>query len=571
MQDADTIAECDPAAVANLRDEAKALYSQGRLAESLRVHDEALRLDPTSVVIRLSAAKLAHALELQEVSLEHFEEAVRLDPRCYQAAEAARRICVGAGLAERAARYSQLSYELNPTADALLSSQLLVPSIMESHEAIRATRLRYTDNVDALLAAPPRMDSPMGAVGVCAFFLAYHGEDDRELQIKVAELFLRSIPSLAYTAPHCAVAAPGASKIRIGFISRFFASHSIFSTSIGLIEKLSRNLFEVIVLRITPSRDDQSTARVRAAADRFVDLDPDFYGARDQIAALELDILFYQDIGMEPLSYFLAFARLAPVQCVSFGHPNTTGIRTIDYFISNDLYELPGADAHYSEELVQLRELPTLAYYYKPSIPATKASPESYGLSPDASLYVCPQTLYKLHPDFDAIILGILMRDPRSIVVLIAGQFREFTDQLRRRFAASLGALARRVVFLPSMPVERFMQLLCLADVILDSVRFNGMNSSLQAFAVGAPVVTLAGQFQRCRHTQAMYRAMGIYDCIVANSRDYVDVAVRIATDRRFSEELRERILARNGVLFENLRVVREFERFFEEAVDHAR
>jgi predicted O-linked N-acetylglucosamine transferase (SPINDLY family) len=271
---------------------------------------------------------------------------------------------------------------------------------------------------------------------------------------------------------------------------------------------------------------------------------------------------------MEPLSYILAFARLAPVQCVSFGHPNTTGIPTMDYFISNDLFEPPDAQSHYSEKLVQLRDLPTLAYYYKPKMPAGPATRESFGLPAEATLYVCPQTLYKLHPEFDDLLRAILARDSRALVVLIAGQFQEFAERLRQRFARTLPEGEQRIVFLPFMAFDRFMQLLCLADVILDSVHFNGMNSSLQAFAAGTPVVTLPGRFQRGRHTQAMYRKMGIIDCIAASAEHYVDVAVRIATDSPYRQALRERILARHHVLFEDPRVIGEFERFFTEALD---
>jgi len=553
--------------IAALRDRAKSLYQQRRFAESLGAHEEALRLAPESMVIRLSAAKLAHALELQEVSLRHFEEAARLDPRCYEAVEAARRICIGAGFADRALKYSRMAHELNPTPDAYVSMKLLVPSIMLSHEAVRETRERYERGLDEMLTAPPRLESPARAVGVSAFFLAYHGRNDRELQVKTARVFLAAIPGLAYVAPHCLAARSRRERIRIGFISRFFASHSIFSTSIGLIEKLSRERFEAVVLRITPSRNDEATARVRAAADRTVDLDPDIYRARAQIAALELDILFYQDIGMEPISYFLAFARLAPVQCVSFGHPNTTGIPTMDYFISNDLFEPEDAQAHYSERLVLLHNLPTLAYYYKPRLPAAPAARASFGLPEAAHLYLCPQTLFKLHPDFDAILARILERDPGGLVVLIAGQFQEFTDRLRERFARTVPAHTQRIVFVPFMPFERFAQLLCLADVMLDTVHFNGMNSSLQAFAAGTPVVTLPGGLQRGRHTQAMYRKMGITDCIAADPREYVDIAVRIATDPAYAQVLRRRILVHNHVLFEDPRVVEEFERFFIEAV----
>jgi protein O-GlcNAc transferase len=557
--------------LAALRDRAKSLHQQRRFAESLAAHEEALRLAPDSMVIRLSAARLAHSLELQEVSLRHYEDAVRVDPRCYEAVEAARRICVGAGFAERALKYASMARALNPSPAADLSTTLLVPSIASSLDAIREARERYEHGLDAMLAEPPHLEWPDGSLGVSAFFLAYHGLNDRELQIKTARLFLAAIPGLAFTAPHCAGARRSGAKIRIGFISRFFAAHSIFSTSVGLIEQLSRERFEVVALRVTPSRDDEATSRIRAAADRTVDLDPDVYRARSQIAALELDILFYQDIGMEPISYFLAFARLAPVQCVSFGHPNTTGIPTIDYFISNDLFEPPQPHAHYSERLALLRNLPTLAYYYKPKLPPLPAARAAFRLPEEANLYVCPQTLFKLHPDFDAILGGVLGRDPKGLVILIAGQFQEFTDRLRARFARTLSAHADRIVFLPFMGFERFMHLLCVADVILDTLHFNGMNSSLQAFAAGTPVVTLPGEFQRGRHTQAMYRKMGILDCIAADPRQYVDIAVRLATDRAQAQTLRQRILAHNHVLFEDPRVVEEFEKFFVEALGDAR
>ncbi len=85
----------------------------------------------------------------------------------------------------------------------------------------------------------------------------------------------------------------------------------------------------------------------------LVNLADDLAQAREQIAALELDTLIYMDIGMEPMSYFLAFARLARVQCVMGGHPITTGIGALDYFMSSDLIEVDHAQNHYSEILVR--------------------------------------------------------------------------------------------------------------------------------------------------------------------------------------------------------------------------
>lgn len=556
-----------PAALAVLRDRAKSLYAAGRLAESLQAHEEALALAPDAVIIHLSAARVAHAMELQARSLAHFEAAARIDSRCYPAIEGARRICIGAGIDGKAQHYSALAQALRPSAEARLALQLFVPAISGSRAAVAEARARYASGLTAAMAEPQGVQGPEGALGLSAFFLAYHGESDRELQSRTAALMLRLFPGLHYVAPHCRPPARRGARIRIGLLSRFFAAHSIFSTSIGLIEKLSRERFEVLALRLTPSRDDAATARVRAAADRTVDLDPDLSRAREQLAALELDILFFQDIGMEQSSYFLAFARLAPVQCVSFGHPNTTGIPTMDYFVSNDLFEPDDAQDHYSERLVLLRELPTLAYYYAPPLPRATPSRAQFGLPADATLYVCPQTLFKLHPDFDAMLAGILARDDAGVVVLIEGSFPDFTAALRARFARTLPGAAGRVIFLPFMAFERFMQLLQLADVILDTPHFNGMNSSLQAFAAAAPVVTLPGRLQRGRHTQAMYRRMQIADCIAVDAQAYVEIAVRIGTDAAYAADLRRRIAARSHVLFEDARVVSEFERFFTEAV----
>jgi predicted O-linked N-acetylglucosamine transferase (SPINDLY family) len=295
-------------------------------------------------------------------------------------------------------------------------------------------------------------------------------------------------------------------------------------------------------------------------------LEADYRVAREQIAALELDILFYQDIGMEPTSYLLAFSRLARVQCVSFGHPNTTGIPNMDYFVSNDLYEPPDGAYHYSESLFLLKDLPTLAYYYRPAPPPERIDRQSFGLDDADHVYLCPQMLFKLHPEFDDILAGILRRDARGIVALIRGQYPDYHEQLEARFERSLPDVAHRIVLLDRMDFPRFLALLSIADVCLDTPHFNGMNSSLEAFSVGTPIVTLPGGFQRGRHTQAMYRKMGILDLIAADAAHYVSIAVRLGCDKAFADAVRARILAANGVLYENRQVVTEFERFFVQA-----
>jgi len=111
-----------------------------------------------------------------------------------------------------------------------------------------------------------------------------------------------------------------------------------------------------------------------------------------------------------------------------------------------------------------------------------------------------------------------------------------------------------------------FTRLLGLPCVILDTPHFNGMNTSLEAFSVGTPIVTLPGSLQRGRHTAAMYRSMGFTECIAASADDYARIAVRLATDPDYRRHAKDEIRRRSEALFEDARVVSEFERFFLEA-----
>ena len=98
---------------------------------------------------------------------------------------------------------------------------------------------------------------------------------------------------------------------------------------------------------------------------------------------------------------------------------------------------------------------------------------------------------------------------------------------------------------------------------MLDTIHFNGMNSSLEALATGTPVVTLPTSLQRGRHTQAMYRTMQMQECIAASAEEYAATAVRIGTDSDYRRHLQQTILERNEILYCNRAVTREFERFF--------
>lgn len=447
----------------------------------------------------------------------------------------------------------------------------LYPVIARSADDIRAWRKHFADSIDELLVQGGALNDPLREAGACNFNLAYQPECDKDLLQKAARLYATVCPSLLYTAPHChRRPRPENSRIKVGFISKFMHNHSIGRTTRGLLANIDRGRFHVTALFVPPLVDDFISSFIRGSADSYLVLPGTLEAARGKIEELELDILFYQDIGMDPYTYFLAFSRLAPVQCVSFGHPDTTGIPNMDYWVSSENFEPEGASAHYSEQLFLLRGIGTLAYYYRPTLAQPDKTRRNFGLPQDIHLYLCPQSLFKVHPDFDAILAEILHGDAQGEIVLIEARNSVWGGLLRERLQKTMPDVFGRVRFLPGMSQEDFLALIAASDVMLDTIYFNGMNTSLEAFAVGTPVVTMPTSLQRGRHTYGMYKHMDMDECVARNPEQYVSIALRLGTDKNFRDEIKAKIHSRCAVLYEDIEVVREFERFFIKSHDRA-
>jgi len=584
---------------------AQALHGGGKLREAHAAYGEILRVDATQADAWFGLGLIARGAGARAKAVQYLAKAVAHAPANWQARmhyaavlqdmddvdasiEQWRAVCAAQpgnavaweclGIAEQAAgrvdeavNAYERAVEIEPAPARRVKLATAISPIPASREAIAAERARMQGVLDEMLAQPaglePLSPDPLAARLWTNFYLAYHGQNDRDLQQKTAALYWRICPALNYTAAHCAQRRVDGGRIRIGLISQFFRTHSIGRTSRGLFAQLSRERFDVTAIFVVPLVDDETSRAIRRDAEHSIVVPKDLRRAQDLIAALQLDILFYQDIGMEPFTYCLAFARLAPVQCVSFGHPDTTGVSTVDYFISNDLYELPDAQAHYSEKLVLLRNLGSLAYYYRPTLQEPPKSRAAFGLAVDRPLYLCPQNLFKIHPDMDDLLARILRRDPHGVIALVEGRVGGWSRLLRARWQRSMGDVQQRIVFVPRLREDDYLNLISVADVMLDSVHFNGMNTSLEAFAVGTPVVTLPAGFQRGRHTQAMYRRMGLDDLITHDANAYVELAVKLANDAPYRQLVSNRIAERRQVLYEDVQVVREFERFFEAAI----
>ncbi|MBM3546298.1 MAG: hypothetical protein FJX54_05060 [Alphaproteobacteria bacterium] len=432
-----------------------------------------------------------------------------------------------------------------------LREATLLPPIPASAEEIAAWRERFLGRVEALKKSALRVDDPLADGHWTNFHLAYHDEDDRPLQQAVAQLWRHATPALARTDLRGHDGRP-----RLGFVSAYFRDHTIGHLFKHVVAGIDRNRFRVVLIRAGSATDKVADA-IAASADEIVTLPENLSQAQQKLAAARLDALLYTDIGMDPFTYYLAHARLAPLQMVAWGHPVTTGIDTVDLFVSAEGFDRDGAEADYSEGLARL---PFLLLDWQPETIDVGADRRKLGMSGDGRAYFCAQSLFKLHPRFDAALAEILHRDKDAILHFVEGHRRSWCRRIGERLERHLPGAAERIRFLPRLSGADFIRAQAFADVVLDTPGFSGGKTSLEAFAVGQPVVAMPSRYLRGRLTYGFYRRMGLDDLVATSLDDYVAKAVRLGTDSGYRNEAKARIAERSPRLRGTVESVRAFE-----------
>lgn len=391
-----------------------------------------------------------------------------------------------------------------------LAARLALSPVPESGGAIDAERARFGAALDALADefSPAKLRAgraPLDALEWTNFHLAYHGRDDRELQSRYGDWLAAAAAAIA---PEFAARRRFARRRpRVGVVSAFLRHCTVgsyFGTWVGALREAG---CEVVTIALGP-RHDEFTARLEAAANRALRPDGDLHAIAAAVHGAECDLLIYPEIGMDPRVQVLAALRLAPVQAMAWGHPVTGGLPTIDAYFSCAAMEPIEAAAHYRERLVPLPGIGTR--YLHPDAPSPRPRMQ-LGLPENRRLVLVPQSPFKLHPDNDVVLATVLAAAPEADLVLFGGDAPGATRRLRARFATA-GIDPARLHWLTLTGRARYLEINRACDLMLDTLHWSGGNTSIDALAVGLPVVTAAGEFMRGRQTAAMLGLLGLDD-----------------------------------------------------------
>lgn len=537
-----------------------ALVDQGRTAEAIEIYRKVVTFPGPSASVLHEFANALLTSGFNEEAIEQLRRGLKLD-------------------------------EKNLTFRWIIALAHLKP-ICKSEAELVASRHQFAKAVDEIAAwykTTEGIDQPYNAVGaIQPFYLAYHPFNNRELLKPYGALcatWMTTMPKTASDAVRSIGDENGARiearKIRVGIVSTHIRAHSVWNAiTSGWVYNIDQTRFELYLFQLR-STSDPETDRARRAVAFFVDQPTSLSAWVQAIRDKDLDVLIYPEIGMDPLTTQLASLRLAPVQAASWGHPESTGLPTMDLYISAEALEPRDASDHYSENLVRLSNL---GVHVEPLAPVIlKPGLRSLNLPANEPLLLCAGAPFKYLPMDDDIWVQIARQLKRTYFKKSSGGrlvfFRSRMESMDRMLESRLRAafdsggveFDAHVSIIPTLDRSRFFGLMHESALMLDSLGFSGFNTAIQGIECSLPVLAYEGEFMRGRLASAIMRRLDLPELVATTKEEFVHKAIELAGNLKERRRLQAKIIERRGVLFHDMEPVRALERHLTDAVMTAR
>ncbi len=554
-----------------LREFGNKLYHQGRYEAAIQHYQRFLVSQIGDIEMYCSLSESLRNLNRIEDAIAILEQGIHYYPTAGQLHFQLIKICQQNGRTQQSISSAEIAAQLLPNEYVFqLLKHLTLPIVYDTSDEIQFYKERFVRELESLIqqtslqTPESKINAFLGLRSFTNFYLAYQAYNVVESQSKYANLVHqvmtanypkwvqpRSMPSLLENG-----------KIRVGYISSYLHSYSGTLWLTGWLRYANTKQFEIYCY-YTGNDPDPVTEYFRQYSTEFRHISHNLEAVCQQILDDKLHILVFPEIGMDAPTIQIAALRLAPIQCTAWGHPVTSGLPTIDYFISSELMEPENAQSHYSETLVKL---PNIGVSYpKPIVGELTQSRSDFNLREDAVIYLCCQAPFKYLPQYDFILAEIARQVPQAQFIFPRGKL--LRERLKRAFAAVNLDSEDYCLFLTISTRQDYIAINFLSDVFLDTFTWSGGNTSLEAIACNLPIVTCPGEFMRGLHAYSFLKMLGVTDTIAKNEVEYIEIAVKLGTDSEWRRDIAERMSQRQGNLFDDQVCVTALEAFYQQVV----
>lgn len=547
-----------------------AFKDQGKLAEAIVSYQQAVTFRPRHAEALLSLGNALKGEGKLAEAVVSYKNAMSINPDYAEAHYGLGNALKDQGLHNEALASLRQAFALKPdfveARWAIAMSQ--IPSIFLAHQDTQGVRKNFSKELKELdtWLDTSRVSEGFEVIGYpSAFYLAYQEEDNKHLLSQYGTLCNRLMAHWQSLNHYRCGLASSDGPIKIGIISNHITNHSVWHAIIkGWMLHLDRSQFELHVFYLGAQHDSE-TALAQSLATTFTQGYSSLSQWAEAILAHQIEVLIYPEIGMHPMTEQLANLRLAPMQLATWGHPETTGLPTIDHYISATDIEPEHADNYYTEKLIKL---PNLGCCYQHlDVKAADPDLKSLGIQSNEPLLICPGTPYKYAPQFDCIFVEIARRLGRcQFIFFIPASESDLSARLRERllfvFKEAGLDFDNFGKFVPWLDRPTFYGLMQHADVYLDTIGFSGFNTAIQAVECGLPIVTRKGHFMRGRLASGILKRMNLSELIVSNEEDYISLAVKLIRDKAYQQTIEERIKESRNLIFDDMKPIRALEDF---------
>lgn len=551
-------------------------YAQKNFELALECYHHAIKLQPFSAIYYYNLALAYDGRSDHEKAIESYQkslEQAKTDAQKEKVITALGKALHWIGRNQEALDYfGSGALAFGAHSECYWWHRLFLPVLYQSKEELDFYFERYQRGLDDLIQNVTLNTEEEVKLAYSAlqwnpnFYLTYQGKDVFDLHYRygqlVSQIMVANFPQWSKT--FSKQNSRSDKKIRIGYLSGYLCRASGSYWIAGWIRHHDLSQFEIYCYH-TGETIDQVTQDLKEKSEGFHHIHKNLEKLCGQILNDQLDILVFGDVGMEIEMTQLAGLRLAPVQCVAWGHPVTSGGSQIDYFISNVLMEPEDAQSHYSESLQWLPGLG--AWYPKPQVANIQRNRETFKFSDDHIIYLSCQTTFKYLPQYDWIYPAIAQQLPSARFVFVSEKRIAITEQFKQRLSQAFERVGLEMnnfcTILPRLDHPGYLSLLASVDIWLDTFDFSGCITTFDAAAFGLPMVTCPGQFLRARQTYGILKCLEVTDTVAKTEQDYIELAVRLGTDPLWRGRIRTRILAALDRLYENTSCMPALEDFY--------
>jgi len=530
-----------------------ALRATGQLDAALAAHREAVRLGPASATLHSNLGIALTEAGRADEAIEALSQAIRLRTGYAEAHNNLGNAFRSKGRNREAIAAYRRALQLMPDSaeaycnmggvlraegrvDEAFACQVkaieLMPDCAEAYGGlggVLADQGRLDPAIKAFRTAIRLDPNAPSRYSPLLYTLHFHeGYDTRQIQAEHLQWSQRfADPLSAGAAPHDNDRLPGR-RLRLGYVSPDFRRHPVGRFVVPLLEHHDHAQFEVFCYSGV-RRPDDLTERLRRSADHWCEAigsSDDAFAER--IRQDRIDVLVDLTMHMTD-SRLLAFARRpAPVQVTWLAYVGTTGLKAIDYRLSDPYLDPVGpapAGDEYAEETYRLLRC---YWCYEPTDPTPDVGPLP-ALAAGHVTFGCFNNFCKVTTPTLQLWATLLQSVPRSRL-LLHGNPGTYQQDVRRMFAQA-GITADRLEFVGFQPVTEYLRQYHRVDIALDPFPYGGGTTTCDSLWMGVPVVTLAGRTAVGRSGVSLLSNLGLPELIAATPEQYVSIAAALAGD----------------------------------------